>query len=114
MPREWDARTYGSLPLPHLGWGVRTLGRPPLRGDERVLDAGGGTGRDTEGLLNRLPYGRVVAGAQLESFLATVILGARLDGMAEGERGPFVAAVAARPAEPVVDYARLELSATRV
>jgi len=256
MPREWDARTYDSLPLPHLGWGVRALGRLPLRGDERVLDAGCGTGRDTEGLLNRLPYGRVVAvdgsvrmldqlrerltgrldrievvhadltkplpfdgevdavfsvaafhwiddhaalfaalasrmrscarlvaecggegniasvnaavadvldgdgvdgggdggaggdpspfagvedtrarlaaagftdidvtlrpaparferGAQLESFLATVILGARLDGMAESERGPFVTAVAARLAEPVVDYVRLEFSAMR-
>lgn len=247
MPREWDARTYDALPLPHLGWGVRTLGRLPLRGDERVLDAGCGTGRDTEGLLDRLPYGRVVAvdgsvrmldqlrerlagrldrvevvpadltqplpfdgevdavfsvaafhwiedhaalfaalasrmrsgarlvaecggagtiasvdaavaevlgaerdghnwcfagvedtrarlaaagftdldvrlrpaparfepGEQLESFLATVILGARLDGMAEDERGPFVKAVAARLAEPVVDYVRLEISAAR-
>ncbi len=61
MPREWDARTYDSLPLPHLGWGRRTLGRLPLKGDERVLDAGCGTGRDTEGLLDLLPDGRVVA-----------------------------------------------------
>lgn len=61
MPREWDAKTYDSLPLPHLGWGKRTLGRLPLRGDERVLDAGCGTGRDTAGLLDRLPDGRVVA-----------------------------------------------------
>jgi trans-aconitate 2-methyltransferase len=61
MPREWDARTYDSLPLPHLEWGRRTLARLPLRGDERVLDAGCGTGRDTAGLLDRLPHGRVVA-----------------------------------------------------
>ncbi|MDX6353437.1 MAG: trans-aconitate 2-methyltransferase, partial [Streptomyces sp.] len=235
-------------PLPHLGWGIRTLGRLPLRGVDRVLDAGCGTGRDTEGLLNRLPYGRVVAvdgsvrmldqlrerlagrldrvevvtadltqplpfdgevdavfsvaafhwiedhaalfaslasrmrsgarlvaecggegnitsvnaavaevlggerdshdwqfaavedtrarlaaagytdvdvrlrpeparferGEQLESFLATVILGAQQDGMANDEREPFVKAVAARLAEPVVDYVRLEISATRV
>jgi trans-aconitate 2-methyltransferase len=245
MPREWDARTYDSLPLPHLGWGRRTLGRLPLRGDERVLDAGCGTGRDTEGLLERLPNGRVVAvdgsvrmldrlrerldgrldrvevvladltkplpfdgevdavfsvaafhwiedhpalfaslaermrpgarlvsdcggrgniaavdaavaavtgtpsdtwefagvedterqladagftdvdvrlrpdparfepGEQLESFLATVILGARLDVMADDDREPFVRAVAARLAEPVVDYVRLEISAVR-
>jgi trans-aconitate 2-methyltransferase len=245
MPREWDARTYDSLPLPHLGWGRRTLGRLPLRGDERVLDAGCGTGRDTEGLLDRLPDGRVVAvdgsarmldrlrerlagrldqvevvladltkplpfegevdavfsvaafhwiedhtalfaalaermrpgarlvsdcggrgniaavnaavagvtgtpsdtwefagvddtrerlaaagftdidvrlrpdpavferGEQLEAFLATLILGPRLDAMAEDDREPFVKAVAARLAEPVADYVRLEISAVR-
>lgn len=247
MPREWDAKTYDSLPLPHLGWGRRTLARLPLRGDERVLDAGCGTGRDTVGLLDRLPRGEVVAldgsvrmleqlrerlgdrldrvevvlgdltapelpfegevdavfsvaafhwiddhaalfaslaarlrpggrlvaecggegniaavnaavadvlgdaptswafagvadterrlaeagfteidvrlrpdparfepGDQLESFLATVILGAHLDGMADDDREPFVRAVAARLAEPVVDYVRLEMSATRL
>ncbi|MEE4542344.1 class I SAM-dependent methyltransferase [Streptomyces sp. V4-01] len=245
MPREWDATTYDSLPLPHLGWGRRTLGRLPLRGDERVLDAGCGTGRDTEGLLELLPHGRVVAvdgsermleqlrrrldgrldrvevvhadltrplpfegevdavfsvaafhwvedhaalfsalaarlrpggrlvsdcggrgniasvnaavadvsgasaggwefagvqdtearleaagftdievrlrpdparfapGGQLEAFLATVILGAQLDAMAPHDREPFVEAVAARLAEPVVDYVRLEISAVR-
>lgn len=245
MPREWDARTYDSLPLPHLGWGRRTLGRLPLRGDERVLDAGCGTGRDTEGLLERLPHGGVVAvdgsarmleqlrsrlagrldrvevvhadltgplpfegevdavfsvaafhwiedhtalfralaarmrpgarlvsdcggrgniaavnaavaevtgtpsevwefagiddtrerlaaagftdldvrlrpdparfepGAQMESFLATVVLGAHLEAMAEADRAPFVQAVAGRLAEPVADYVRLEISAVR-
>ncbi|WP_328472008.1 class I SAM-dependent methyltransferase [Streptomyces sp. NBC_00448] len=245
MPREWDARTYDSLPLPHLGWGRRTLARLPLRGDERVLDAGCGTGRDTEGLLDRLPDGRVVAmdgsvrmldqlrerlagrldrvevvladltkplpfdgevdavfsvatfhwvedhsalfaslaermrpgarlvsdcggrgniaavnaavadvtgtvsdtwefagvddtrerlaaagftdidvrlrpdparferGEQLESFLATVILGPRLDAMADADHEPFVQAVAARLEEPVADYVRLEISAVR-
>jgi trans-aconitate 2-methyltransferase len=245
MPREWDAKTYDSLPLPHLGWGRRTLERLALRGDERVLDAGCGTGRDTEGLLERLPQGRVVAvdgsvrmldqlrerlagrldrvevvqadltkplpftgevdavfsvaafhwiddhaalfaslagrmrpgarlvtecggrgnitavnaavadvtggerdmwdfagvedtrqrlaaagftdvevrlrpdparfepGEQLEAYLATVVLGAHLDAMAEADHGPFVTAVAGRLAEPVVDYVRLEISATR-
>ncbi len=245
MPREWDARTYDSLPLPHLGWGRRTLDRLPLRGDERVLDAGCGTGRDTEGLLERLPHGGVVAvdgsvrmleqlrarlagrldrvevvhadlteplpfegevdavfsvaafhwiedhaalfaalaermrpgarlvsdcggrgniaavnaavaevtgkpsevwefagvddtrerlsaagftdldvrlrpdparfepGEQMESFLATVVLGSHLEAMAEADRAPFVKAVAGRLAEPVADYVRLEISAVR-
>lgn len=61
MPREWDARTYDTLPLPHQQWGRRTLERLRLRGDEVVLDAGCGTGRDTALLLERLPAGRVVA-----------------------------------------------------
>jgi trans-aconitate 2-methyltransferase len=61
MLREWDATTYDSLPLPHLRWGRRTLERLSFGGDETVLEAGCGTGRDTEALLGRLPRGRVIA-----------------------------------------------------
>ncbi|MDQ2788558.1 MAG: class I SAM-dependent methyltransferase [Pseudonocardiales bacterium] len=60
-PREWDATTYDSLPLPHQRWGRGVLASLPLRGDERVLDVGAGTGRDTAALLERLPRGHVVA-----------------------------------------------------
>jgi trans-aconitate 2-methyltransferase len=61
VPREWDARTYDALPLPHRQWGRRTLERLAPAGDEVVLDAGCGTGRDTALLLERLPAGRVIA-----------------------------------------------------
>ncbi|RPF35124.1 trans-aconitate 2-methyltransferase [Streptomyces sp. TLI_185] len=60
MPREWDAKTYDSLPLPHQQWGKRTLGRLSLKGGETVLDAGCGTGRDTAALLDLVPDGRVI------------------------------------------------------
>ena len=43
------------------GWGLAVLDRLPLRGDERVLDAGCGTGQVTEALRERLPNGEVVA-----------------------------------------------------
>lgn len=55
MTREWDAKSYDELPLPHVGWGRRTIERMTLRGDERVLDAGCGTGRAAAELLSRHP-----------------------------------------------------------
>lgn len=61
MVREWDAVSYDTLPLPHVQWGARAIRRLTLTGRERVLDAGCGTGRVTEQLLERLPDGRVVA-----------------------------------------------------
>lgn len=60
-PREWDAASYDTLPLPHERWGQRLLATLPLRGDETVLEAGAGTGRDTAALLGRLPGGHVIA-----------------------------------------------------
>ena len=59
-PREWDAASYDALPLPHVAWGLRVLDRMDLVGDELVLDAGCGTGRDAAALLERWPDARVV------------------------------------------------------
>ena len=61
MTREWDARTYDRVADPMTRWGNAVLDRLPLTGDERVLDAGCGTGRVTEVLAERLPNGHVVA-----------------------------------------------------
>ena len=52
---------YDRIANPQTGWGAAVLDRLPLAGDERVLDAGCGSGRVTEMLLERLPRGRVVA-----------------------------------------------------
>jgi trans-aconitate 2-methyltransferase len=60
-PREWDAATYDRVSNPHLAGGRDVVERLELRGDETVLDAGCGTGRVTEMLLERLPRGQVVA-----------------------------------------------------
>jgi trans-aconitate 2-methyltransferase len=59
--RDWDARTYDRIADPQARWGTVVLDRLALAGDERVLDAGCGTGRVTEQLAERLPDGRVVA-----------------------------------------------------
>jgi trans-aconitate 2-methyltransferase len=60
-PREWDADTYDRVAEVQLEWGMAVLPRLPLRGDETVLDAGCGSGRLTERLVERLPEGRVLA-----------------------------------------------------
>ncbi len=59
--REWNAASYHRVADPHVAWGRAVLDRLPLRGDETVIDAGCGTGRLTELLLERLPAGRVLA-----------------------------------------------------
>jgi trans-aconitate 2-methyltransferase len=61
MARDWDARTYDRVADPQTRWGSAVLDRMALTGDERVLDAGCGSGRVTELLAARLPRGRVVA-----------------------------------------------------
>ena len=60
-PRDWDAATYDRLAAPMTAWGRIVVDRLDLRGDERVLDAGCGTGRVTELLRTRLPRGSIVA-----------------------------------------------------
>jgi trans-aconitate 2-methyltransferase len=59
--REWDAETYDEVSDPQFDWGMEVLERLQLRGDETVVDAGCGSGRVTEQLLERLPNGRVLA-----------------------------------------------------
>lgn len=61
LPRDWDGATYDRIADPMTRWGSSVLDRLPLDGNETVLDAGCGSGRVTERLLERLPRGRVVA-----------------------------------------------------
>jgi trans-aconitate 2-methyltransferase len=59
--REWDAGTYDRVSAPQQEWAGEVIDRLELGGDESVLDAGCGSGRVTQMLLDRLPAGRVVA-----------------------------------------------------
>jgi trans-aconitate 2-methyltransferase len=61
MSREWDATSYHKVSGPQTSWGRLVLSRLEVAGDERVIDAGCGTGRLTAELMTRLPRGRLVA-----------------------------------------------------
>jgi trans-aconitate 2-methyltransferase len=62
MPvREWDGASYDRISGVMAGLGLQVLARLELNGDETVLDAGCGSGRVTQALIERLPWGRVIA-----------------------------------------------------
>src|SRR4051794_8557512 len=83
-PREWDASTYDRVSAPQETWGRDVLERLDLQGDERVLDAGCGTGRVTALLAERLPRGRVLAVDGSEAMVAETRrrLGGRVEAFA--------------------------------
>jgi trans-aconitate 2-methyltransferase len=59
--RSWDGKSYDRISGPMEALGREVLARLELRGDEVVLDAGCGSGRITQALIERLPRGRVIA-----------------------------------------------------
>ncbi len=62
MPvREWDGASYDRISGTMEALGLEVLERLELHGDETVLDAGCGSGRITQALIERLPRGRVIA-----------------------------------------------------
>jgi trans-aconitate 2-methyltransferase len=93
MTRDWDARTYDRIADPQTRWGREVLDRLPVAGDETVLDAGCGSGRVTELLLERLPRGRVIA---LDAS-ASMVEAARERLMRFGDRVTFVVADLGEP-----------------
>jgi SAM-dependent methyltransferase len=58
--RDWDAASYEHVGAPVRAFGHALLERLELRGDERVLDAGCGSGGVTRELIARVPDGRVI------------------------------------------------------
>ncbi|WP_354698643.1 Trans-aconitate 2-methyltransferase [Paraconexibacter sp. AEG42_29] len=59
-PRDWNGRSYDRIADFMEQLGREVLDRLQLAGDETVLDAGCGSGRVTEALIDRLPRGRVI------------------------------------------------------
>jgi trans-aconitate 2-methyltransferase len=61
VAREWDGASYDAVSDTQLRWGLAVLDRLTLEPDAAVLDAGCGSGRVTEALLERFPSASVVA-----------------------------------------------------
>jgi trans-aconitate 2-methyltransferase len=59
--RKWDGQTYDRISGPMEALGLAVLDRLALTGEETVLDAGCGSGRITQALIERLPRGRAIA-----------------------------------------------------
>jgi trans-aconitate 2-methyltransferase len=60
IARDWNGADYDRLSTPMEAMGLEVLARLELSGDETVVDAGCGSGRVTQALLERLPRGRVI------------------------------------------------------
>lgn len=107
-PRDWNAASYQRVSAPLEAMGRDVLDRLVLNGDERVLDAGCGTGRVTAALLERLPRGEVVGvdGSPAMIERARTLLG-------EDERLELLAAdlldldLAAAPVDAILSTATL-------
>jgi trans-aconitate 2-methyltransferase len=108
--RTWDGNSYDRIsgPMEALGRGV--LDRLQLEGDEVVLDAGCGSGRITQALIERLPRGSVIA-VDASSSMADAArerLG-RLEPVAGGDQAGRGASPAERVDIRVLDLLDLEL-----
>lgn len=93
----WQGGAYDRIAGPHADMGMAALDRLELRGSERVLDAGCGSGRVTERLLERIPWGQAVALDGSASMLAEA--GRRLAHF--GPRVSYVQADLGKPPLPV-------------
>ncbi len=101
MSHEWDAATYDRVSDPHVRWAVPVIERIDPDGLTHLLDAGCGSGRVTQMVLERFPDVRVTAVDVSEAMLSEAR--ERLEGF--GDRVGFTNADLAQelPDIPPVD-----------
>lgn len=104
-PAEWDAASYEELADPMTRWGAKFLDLLELRGDEAVVDAGCGTGRVTELLLERLPEGRVLAVDMSEKMVGAAAERFAGDGRVRVERQDLLELDTGEPVDVVFSTA---------
>jgi trans-aconitate 2-methyltransferase len=101
--RAWDGQSYDRISGPMEALGLAVLDRLPLRGDETVLDAGCGSGRITETLIQRLPRGKVIAVDASESMVAAAR--ARLGPDADIRRADLLELELEQPVDAILSTA---------
>jgi trans-aconitate 2-methyltransferase len=108
--RQWDGQSYDRISGPMEALGREVLARLALCGEETVIDAGCGSGRITQALLERVPRGRVIAvdasPSMLEAAAARLeeALGAG-DGRVELVRADLLELELAEPVDAVFSTA---------
>ena len=103
--RDWNAASYERVSAPLEAMGREVLERLDLRGDERVLDAGCGTGRVTAALVERLPRGEVIAVDASPAMVEATI--ARLGDRVEARVADLTTLELDRPVDAVLSTATL-------
>jgi trans-aconitate 2-methyltransferase len=104
MPvRDWNGASYDRISGPMEKMGRAVLDRLQLEGDETVLDAGCGSGRVTEVLIERLPRGHVIGVDGSESMVAAAR--ARLGGRADIRHGDLTELTLETPVDAILSTA---------
>lgn len=101
--RGWDGISYDRVSTPMVELARAVVTRLELTGDERVLDAGCGSGRVTELLLERLPHGEVIAVDSSESMVAAAR--ERVGDRADVRRADLLELELERPVDAVLSTA---------
>ncbi len=102
-PRGWNGASYDRVSAPMEALGRAVVDRLPLTGDEVVLDAGCGSGRVTEALIERLPRGRVIAVDASQSMV--VAARERLGDRADVRQADLLALELDEPVDAVLSTA---------
>ncbi|MGF1470696.1 MAG: methyltransferase [Rubrobacteraceae bacterium] len=102
---DWDAAAYEELADPMTRWGEDFLGFVGLVGDEAVVDAGCGTGRVTELILERLPGGTVLAVDVSEKMVAAAAGRFADDGRVSVERWDLLELEVGEPVDVIFSTA---------
>lgn len=102
---EWDAASYEELADPMTRWGAKFLDLVELKGNETVVDAGCGTGRVTELLLDRLPGGTMLAADVSEKMVEAAMKRFEVDERVRVERQDLLELEVEGPADVVFSTA---------